>query len=135
MKGNFKYSRFNDLEQQIQIESHKINVFYLKHGLCTFTKICKSILFLTLQCSILYLYFYISNYLNKYVEQSRLIYWLGIKIFFENRYRITCMLFLDIETWNDKNTNNWFMLIQTSRQTSITYSNLYQIKETYCWCE
>ena len=26
MKGNFKYSRFNDLEQQIQIESHKINV-------------------------------------------------------------------------------------------------------------
>ena len=37
MKGNFKYSRFNDLEQQIQIESHKINVecIFFKHAVCT----------------------------------------------------------------------------------------------------
>ena len=36
MKGNFKYSRFNDLEQQIQIESHKINVecIFFKPGAC-----------------------------------------------------------------------------------------------------
>ena len=37
MKGNFKYSRFNDLEQQIQIESHKINVecIFVNQAVCS----------------------------------------------------------------------------------------------------
>ena len=90
MKGNFKYSRFNDLEQQIQIESHKINVFYLNVVYVLWIH-WDYVLFLTIVNFCIFTFIFKTIWI-KYSTMSKKVrlisqffYW-NIEMFFENNY-------------------------------------------------